>query len=105
MSVKVDKALSNSSSQASRVMSVTALSPTAGGIMNPDQGAMSPLAPLAASPQGSVEEGGLENAGRLVDQHMKEDLSFRELSGQLMIPSHSEHSLETCIFFTAIHST
>ena len=55
------------------------------------QGIASPLsfASVAVSSQSlSVEEGGLENAGRLVDQHMKEDHSFRELSGQLLIPSH-----------------
>ena len=31
---------------------------------------------------------GLENAGRLVDQHLKEDASFMELSGKLRIASH-----------------
>lgn len=57
---------------------------------HPSQGVVTPLSPLASSSQGSVEEGGLENAGRLIDQHMKEDHGFRELSGQLMIPSHSK---------------
>ena len=33
---------------------------------------------------------GLENAGRLVDDHLKEDASFVELSGQLRIASHSK---------------
>lgn len=42
----------------------------------------------------SAEEGGLENAGRSVDQHMKEDHSFRELSGQLLIPSHSKKNTD-----------
>ena len=54
------------------------------------------MAPVAVSPQSLSEEGGLENAGRLVDQHMKDDHSFRELSGQLMIPSHSKHTQTCC---------
>lgn len=33
---------------------------------------------------------GLENAGRLVDRHLKEDASFVELSGQLRIATHSK---------------
>ena len=72
-------------------MSVAAPSPTIGG-MNTNPGQWTPLAPLATPSHGSVEEGGLENAGRLVDQHTKEDHSFRELSGQLIIPSHSEYT-------------
>ena len=31
---------------------------------------------------------GLENAGRLVDHHLKEDAAFVELSGQLRIATH-----------------
>ena len=59
---------------------------------NPNQGVMTPLAPVVGSFQSSAEEGGLENAGRLIDLHMKEDHNFRELSGQLVIPSHSEYA-------------
>lgn len=41
--------------------------------------------PSAAA--GNVVEN-LENAGRLVDQHIKADQSFWELSGQLTITTH-----------------
>ena len=58
---------------------------------NLSQGAVTPLYPFTGSFQGSVEEGGIENAGKLIDQHMTEDHGFRELSGQLMIRTHSKH--------------
>lgn len=59
---------------------------------SPNRSILTPsgLASMSISAQSSSTEGGLENAGRLVDQHMKEDHSFRELSGQLVIPSHSK---------------
>lgn len=44
---------------------------------------------LSSADQAQAE--GLENAGRLVDHHMKEDASFVELSGQLRIATHGEY--------------
>ena len=38
------------------------------------------------------QQEGLECAGRVVDNHLKEDASFRELSGQFAISSHSKFS-------------
>ena len=43
--------------------------------------------PSTSSAQQAQAEG-LENAGRLVDHHLKEDASFVELSGQLRIATH-----------------
>ena len=60
----------------------------------PSQGVVTPLCPLTGSSQGSAEEGGLENAGKLIDQHITEDQGFRELSGQFMIRTHSKHTLD-----------
>ena len=68
-------------------------SPAIGASSNPIRGSTALLAPAALLSKSvvlSAEEGGHEDAVRLVDQHMKEDHSFRELSGQLMIPSHSK---------------
>ena len=49
---------------------------------------------VGGSPPGSgmtqAAHEGLDNAGRLVDQHIKEDQRYTELSGQLRIPSHRE---------------
>ena len=71
---------------------MSAVPPPATG--NPSQGAVTPLCTLAGSSLGSAEEGGLENAGKLIDQHMAEDRGFRELSGQFMIRTHSEHTFD-----------
>lgn len=71
---------------------MSAAPPSATG--NPNQGVVTPLSPLTGSSHGSVEEGGLENAGKLIDQHMTEDQGFRELSGQFMIRTHSKHTLD-----------
>ena len=58
-----------------------------------------PITSVAATPStpslhsGSIsqpQQESLENAGRLVDIHLKEDASYRELSGQLQIASHSK---------------
>jgi len=45
---------------------------------------------LRASALSQPQQEGLESAGRVVDNHLKEDAYFRELSGQLAISSHSE---------------
>lgn len=60
------------------------------------------------------QQEGLENAGRLVDHHLKEDASFVELSGQLRIASHGKWTwrlrglqITCCRYkqYTAIHVT
>ncbi len=42
------------------------------------------------TPASQAQAEGLENAGRLLDHHLKEDASFVELSGQLRIATHGE---------------
>ena len=54
-------------------------------------GAAAPRNPSAGGSAASrLLAEGLENAGRLVDQHLKEDASFVELSGQLRIATHGK---------------
>ena len=67
---------------------------------------------MAAQPNES-----LENAGRLIDQHLKADHSYVELSGQLRIASHrkgavcvqhntapsSKTAVEGLVLFNALH--
>lgn len=43
---------------------------------------------LGSTSASQLQAEGLENAGRLVDHHLKEDASFVELSGQLRIATH-----------------
>lgn len=45
----------------------------------------------AATSVSQLQAEGLENAGRLVDHHLKEDAAFVELSGQLRIATHGKH--------------
>lgn len=53
--------------------------------------ALPDLSPVAsAASQAQLE--GLENAGRLVHHHLKEDASFVELSGKLRIATHCENT-------------
>ncbi len=59
-----------------------------------------PLTPGLATPSSTSlhsvsvsqpqQQEGLENAGRVIDNDLKEDASYRELSGQLGIASHSK---------------
>lgn len=48
-----------------------------------------PSSTSASTANQSTSEG-IENAGRLIDHHLKEDASFTELSGQLRIATHSK---------------
>ena len=50
---------------------------------------------MAASDGGGVSREGVESAGRLLDQHSKEDLNYVELSGKLRIATHREPSRRT----------
>ena len=50
--------------------------------------------PTSGAPAASqVVSEGIENAGRLIDNHLKEDAAFMELSGQLRIATHSKYWL------------
>ena len=50
------------------------------------------LSSISGSAANPAQAEGLENAGRLVDHHLKEDASFVELSGQLRIATHGERA-------------
>jgi hypothetical protein len=54
--------------------------------------ALSESIPVDTASQAQLE--GLENAGRLVHHHLKEDASFVELSGQLRIATHCEQKAD-----------
>lgn len=64
---------------------------------HPLAGPTTPHQPILGSGNAStvsqLQYEGLENAGRLVDHHLKEDASFVELSGQLRIATHGMHGL------------